>query len=213
MKSSHLAYQEFKELYYEDLMLILHYQRTAFPDTMLHGYAHIARCLILTHALAKLHELSYEDEMKCLIAIGLHDSAREGDGEDVWEEESGKIAIRFCREKGFSEEFQNDVFKLITEKTYYHSLPNKKFIVCHDADCLDIIRCFGIHDFDTRHFVSFRDNAQLRNDLIKDTCTLIDHTYLDESDFDNVNSLFLMESRMKGRAWGDKFIVINPYKK
>lgn len=201
------AYNKFKEKYYLPIMELIEAQRMAFPETKLHGYAHIARCLVLTHVLCKMHEVDEENELKCLIAIGLHDVAREDDGEDLWEEQSGLIAKEFCAKYGFSTEFTKEVYKLITEKTYVENLPTKNFIVCHDADCLDIIRCFGIDRFDTTHFASFPDKSGLRDFLIQDTCTLIDCTYLDEYEYDNKNSLLLMERNIKN-AWSWKFYSI-----
>lgn len=206
------AYTQFKNNYLSGIMDIIEVQRKAYPKTGLHGYAHIARCLILTHALAKLHKLSYEDEMKCLIAIGLHDSAREDDGEDLWEKESGRIAMSFCAKNAFDFNFQEQVYDLITKKTYVDNLPTANFVVCHDADCLDIIRCFGIDGFDANHFASFKGSNKLREDLIEDTCKLIDSTYLDEWEYDNKDSLSLIEKNMKG-VWNDRFDVINPFKK
>ncbi|MBK7362832.1 MAG: hypothetical protein IPJ01_11090 [Micavibrio sp.] len=202
------AYNKFKEKYYLPIMELIEAQRIAFPETGLHGYAHIARCLVLTHVLCKMHEIDEENELKCLIAIGLHDVAREDDGEDLWEEQSGIIAKEFCAKHGLSPEFQDEVYKLITEKTDVNDLPNKNFIVCHDADCLDIIRCFGIDRFDIKHLASFPDKRGLRDFLIDDACTLIDVTFLDGYDYDNKKSLLLMEKNIK-TVWNWKFYLIN----
>jgi len=54
---------------------------------------------------------------------------------------------------------------------------------------------------------SFPDKAGLRDFLIQDTCTLIDCTYLDEYEYDNKNSLLLMERNIKN-AWSWKFYSI-----
>jgi len=202
------AYNKFKAEYYPEIMKLIESQRRMFPETKLHGFAHISRCLILTHVLCKLHGVDEENELKCLIAIGLHDVAREDDGEDLWESQSGKIARGFCIGHGFDNEFKNEVYKLITEKTDVNDLPNTNFVVCHDADCLDIIRCFGIDRFNPRYFASFQNELALRDLLIKDACTLIDCTYLDENEYDNSDSLYLMENNIKTR-WSWKFHTIS----
>jgi hypothetical protein len=204
------AYFDFKEKYYKPIMKLIEAQRLAYPETGIHGYSHIGRCIVLTHVLSRLHKLSYNSELKCLIAIGLHDVAREDDGEDLWEQESANIANDFCLKFGFSKEFADDVSGLITDKTDYRDLPNKKFIVCHDADCLDIIRVFGIDGFREFNFVSFKNDYELRSNLIQDTCQLIDDTYLDEYEFDNIDCLYLMEHRVKS-AWNWKLKIINKY--
>lgn len=202
------AYFEFKRKYYKQIMDLIQIQRQRFPETSIHGYSHIGRCIIITHVLSQLHKLSYKSELKCLIAIGLHDVSREDDGEDLWEEQSGQMAYYFCMKNGLGVDFAEDVKKLITDKTDYRDLPNKEFIVCHDADCLDIIRVFGIDGFEERNFVSFKGDKQLRYDLIKDTCELIDATYLDDWEYDNQDCLYLMEKNIKG-VWNMKFGVFN----
>lgn len=218
MKSNHKAYEDFKIHYYGGIMAIIERQRAEYPDTELHGYAHIARCLILTHVLATIHGLSYEEEMKCLIAIGLHDSGREGDGEDVWEEESAIIASDFCKTKSLGEKFAADVRSLITDKTDVDNLPNKMLVVCHDADCLDIIRCFGLQGFDEYRFASFRDTeliseARLRINLIQDTNALIYATNLEQEAFDNPSSLYTIEAGIRANRYGlgVELKVINQY--
>ena len=73
---------------------------------------------------------------------------------------------------------------------------------------MDIIRVFGIDGFEERNFVSFKGDKQLRYDLIKDTCELIDATYLDDWEYDNQDCLYLMEKNIKG-VWNMKFGVFN----
>ena len=192
-------------------MEIIQEQRRAFPNTKLHGFSHIARCIILTKSLSEAHKLPMEDELRCYIAIAFHDVAREDDGEDVWEHESGGMAMEFCEQKGLSKEFQKSVYDLITKKTYVSNLPTPMLVVCHDADCLDIIRVFGLEGFVKKHFASFCGDNPLRADYILDASVLIDLTEDSEFDFDNKDSLITMENFMRG-DWRNKFTQINTFK-
>lgn len=207
------AYRDFKSKYYNEIMDLIRVQRTKYPETKLHGYLHIGRCLVITHVLSKMHKLTYEEELKCLISIGLHDVARKNDGVDKWEKQSGEAAAKFCADNGFDQKFQKEVSDLITKKKHFNGLANNKFVVVHDADCLDIIRCCKTMDnFREKHFVSFLNKPNVRKNLIEDTRRLIQDTEEYHNYYDDVDVLASIESLIKD-SYPTYFKVFSQYYK
>lgn len=192
------AYEEFKDKYYWKIMKLVTEQHQNQNMVGIHGHSHIARCIILTKILCEIHNVSEEQAMICFITIGLHDVAREDDGWDLWEEESGNKAKAFALENGFNLAFASECFNIITEKTsqVQHRVGH---IICHDADCLDIIRCTLLDNFDENYLITGKHNPAmigLRQRLILETSSLISQTYTNQL-YEEERSLIDIEEVIK----------------
>lgn len=121
----------------------------AHDPRKIHGNDHCARVAIFSAVFAALY-LKYHPECKLseedlliiqLVAAG-HDSGRDSDGTDVWDEKSADNTIKKLREMGFTDESLLDkCHKAIVDKD---SKPNaeKSFIAkcVQNADCADFPR-------------------------------------------------------------------------
>lgn len=157
-------------------ILVYPYQNTTGREH--HGIAHVARVAFYIPLLNTFYNqyldtnLSDED-IKLLQLAGLfHDAGREGDGEDLWDNDSAAllyyyvtITLKLTHEKAiiFSEAIANKDY--MPGKTYHHLIINDGKIswdskitvkektiaqsILHDADCFDIIRVR--HHFDKNY--------------------------------------------------------------
>ncbi|MCX7120886.1 MAG: SidE phosphodiesterase domain-containing protein [Gammaproteobacteria bacterium] len=157
-------------------ILVYPYQNTTRREH--HGIAHVARVAFYIPLLNTFYNqyldtnLSDED-IKLLQLAGLfHDAGREGDGEDLWDNDSAAllyyyltITLKLPHEKAviFSEAIANKDYA--PSKTYHHLIINNGKVswdskitvkektiaqsILHDADCFDIIR--ARHHFDKNY--------------------------------------------------------------
>ncbi len=117
-----------------------------------HGIVHSLRAMIFSQVIAELY-LRAGKKINCKpgdlqIATALHDCARQNDGIDLWDKESGEACKTILIEKfeRTLEEAQHLAF-CISEK----DSPNPTSIeqkIIHDSDCIEILRClYSENDF------------------------------------------------------------------
>lgn len=159
-----------------------------------HGMQHACRVAYYIPVLMNLYRkygdeealaLANEDIKLLQIAALLHDSARQADGKDFWDKQSGLQVYQYLRSlnvekekaKCLAESVANkdagsNYFKLLAndyeEEYEWVALPNlKKNIfqkLIHDADCLDVKRVrayFDARELDFYTYIASRDDLAL----------------------------------------------------
>lgn len=111
-----------------------------------HGVVHGIRAalfsiVLIEMRLAMQEKLSVPIEYLPLTAF-LHDTGRQSDyGEDLWDRESGSICQQEMEKLTISLEMAQRLSDSITRKEENPSISLEQEII-HDADCIEIIRCF-----------------------------------------------------------------------
>jgi hypothetical protein len=122
--------------------------KMSYPDgsaRIHHGVPHAARVSFFALTIAELYKeenlVSQSNISHLLLAAALHDCARENDGVDFWDEQSGEK----CREIIIGDLNGSDTVgahlkQCIAKKDAKapFSLDQK---IIHDADCIEIVRC------------------------------------------------------------------------
>jgi hypothetical protein len=76
------------------------------------------------------------------IAAAAHDIAREDEGVDHWDKESGQFVYAYLRARGYSHEEASLYAQAIIDKDPQEDLfTTEEQRIVHDADCLEIHRC------------------------------------------------------------------------
>jgi hypothetical protein len=130
---------------------------TAGKVSQVHGAGHAQRCAALVKALEPLYTQIFqlprltEEELTTLqIAAMFHDSGRQGDGSDVWEEVSAQNAEKYLRQANFPEHLCIRAGNAIRGKN-----PDDPFsILLYDADGLEYQRVRGGEGFDANHLAA-----------------------------------------------------------
>ncbi len=119
--------------------------RTPYPNGCQrkhHGVPHAVRVMLWSILLAELyHEAGRKIDVNpasLIAAAGLHDAARENDGVDMWDRQSGEMAQAAL--ETLQDPHAAFLGKCVAEKDSKEELPLEKKII-HDADCLEIQRC------------------------------------------------------------------------
>jgi len=115
-----------------------------FDRWSVHGRMHISRCLIFAECMTQYY-LKHTDlspsPSRIRYAVAFHDSGRQGNGWDVWEEDSADLCSAYLENKIPSSEARE--IGLMITKGRKNGWPLDRRIV-HDADVLDIMRpCCG----------------------------------------------------------------------
>ena len=122
-----------------------------------HGPSHSIRVALWTRLFINLRckygdedALALNDSDKKLLQITalFHDSGREGDGEDIWEEESSIKCYEYLTKEHSVDDSRAQLFAdvILNKDTDKRDILTD---ILHDADCLDIMRCrknFRIHE-------------------------------------------------------------------
>lgn len=127
---------------------------TPYPDGSnreWHGVMHSVRATLFSHVLASL----YDDEghevksypINLMTAVAMHDSAREDDGVDLWDKQSGQKFKQLLEKVG--KDLKDGEIELlehaIAEKDNDNPTSLEQKIV-HDADSIEILRCLYRED-------------------------------------------------------------------
>lgn len=154
-----------------------------------HGAVHASRTAILIDHLVRLAQqydphFSLEDKYKKLLQIAalFHDSARENDGADRWEQESAENCYRYLKASGASEDDAQFAKEIIAGKEARKSIHELRKspslsavtspiqtcqLLLQSADCFDIIRCkdfFDITYLDIWHILNTMASADPSKD-------------------------------------------------
>lgn len=167
-----------------------------------HGIAHVTRAALYARVWIKLYRkygdsgalaLTDHDAHLLQLALLFHDAAREDDGVDRWDHESGLLLYYYCV---YTLSIPSEQARMLAEavankdstSTYQRLAPQPngtlawvsldvspcKTIyqkIIHDADCLDIIRARKIFEADYLDF--YQDIAQHNMMALKDMAELI----------------------------------------
>ncbi len=128
-----------------------------------HGCMHVCRAAIMIHAIADLYkkydpsiDITDEDIALAQYLTLFHDSARQADGVDVWDDESAENARSYLQALQFEESKIHEAIEALKSKD---SGAPKGIIgkLIHDADCLDIMRVYGKNGFKNQYLQVYKD--------------------------------------------------------
>jgi len=186
-----------------------------FDVVGVHGRLHIARSIIFSEFMARFHynELNNKDIDFSAIryAVSFHDSGRQANGIDLWENDSMNLCSNYLEKKGYGLNFCKYSSSLINKKL---NLDINKIIV-YDADVLEIMRpCCGHGERDgfRSNFLNFLNSFSgeglhnVRLSLIEDAWKLIEYSEDNKHLFSNNHLIRLIDFIKKG-----DFVVLNNY--
>ncbi len=173
-----------------------------FDPWGIHGRLHISRALIFSEFIARFYykELGIEniDFFAIRYAVAFHDSAREDNGEDLWESDSAELCYEYLTKKfkQYDSDYCREVSSLIIKDETWSG--NKRIV--HDGDVLEIMRPYcapgGILGFRKKvlSFLSPEDgfvdhriakkHNNIREQLIQEAWKLIELTEAKKEKFD-----------------------------
>jgi hypothetical protein len=130
-----------------------------------HSALHGARAAIFVEIFANIYRrlfkefenLSDEDIYKASIAALFHDSGREAEGIDVFEELSAQNARDYLFQCGFSEDFAEEVRQIVLHKDAPVSTKDPVAVLLHEADCIEYLR---LSHFDPRYLDVYGGTGQ-----------------------------------------------------
>jgi hypothetical protein len=210
-------FTEFTTEFTENIAPIYEGHRATFDPGGIHGVRHISRVIIIAEALCNYYNAHYKDKHDDMnhrwaypathvirYAAAFHDSARKGNGPDLWDRFSALKCFEYLSTRE-PEMFSEYAKLLINTKDDVN--PNFSATILHDADCLEIMRpCCGhggISGFDKKHlfFMSGRNgmvlNEAVQDQIIGECWRFISETEANKDLYDNVNCLSLMADYVK----------------
>lgn len=140
-KTIHFAQQADKE-FQEVLQNIKNKQ---LPARIIHGTMHCVRTALWTQLLARVYESLGRDKLEHSILLGtagaFHDTARENEGTDYWDEDSSEVLkILFKRIEGNDTQYENYIHAIKEKDPKEGKFSTDIQRIIHDADCLEIMR-------------------------------------------------------------------------
>ena len=184
-----------KELSKSILPLYQHHENT-FDGFGIHSRLHICRSIIFSEFMARFlsKELGQKLDFTAIrYAVAFHDSGREGNGIDIWEQDSADNCYSYLSrsfEFGYSKYVSNLIVKNLRNS-------DKNKIIVTDSDVLDIMRLYELDGFNPKFLSFLKDGIffeEVREDLILDSWKLIEYTENNKHLFDSNsnNHLYLM---------------------
>ena len=183
----------------ENILPIYEKNENKFDSYGIHGRRHISRSIIFSEFMSKFNYLELNSDMDLTAiryAVAFHDSGRQRNGIDLWENDSAKNCLGYLYEKGYDLEYSKYVSSLIEKKNGF-SDDNKDVVI--DADVLEIMRPLcghgGLQGFEQKFFNflsgenKFKD---IRNNLILDAWQFITYTEDNIQLFNDNNCLYNM---------------------
>jgi hypothetical protein len=189
--------EKFISEYYPAIANKIEQQQIQYGLSRIHSHRHISRCIIYADWYCDFLGIKDKKErLRLYVAIAFHDIGRQGELEDVWENQSYEIYVDYIfNEIKIDKKIVNNSRELIINK-YNQSVYND---IIHDVDCLDIMRSGtgkgGIMGFDKNYLKLFKEQTYLQNRLISGAWKLINLSDADE--FDNVNCLKILNQKNK----------------
>ena len=189
--------EKFINQYYPAIAHKIEQQQIQYGLSRIHSHRHISRCIIYADWYCNFLGINDKKErLKLYIAIAFHDIGRQGELEDVWENQSYEIYVNYLfNEIKVDKNIVNNGKELFVNK-YQKSVLND---IVHDVDCLDIMRSGtgrgGIMGFDKNYLNLFKEQTYLKDRLISGAWKLI--TFSDADEFDNVNCLKILNQKNK----------------
>ena len=132
----------FKEIFKEEILPIYEKHERDFDYFGIHGKKHITRSIIFSEIMTRFYAPIVKEALDfkgIRIAISFHDAGREGNGKDLWEEQSAELCFQYLMKNGEEEKYARLVANSILRKSDDRSIISQ---IVHDADSLDIMRLF-----------------------------------------------------------------------
>jgi hypothetical protein len=189
--------EKFINQYYPAIAHKIEQQQIQYGLSRIHSHRHISRCIIYADWYCNFLGINDKKErLKLYIAIAFHDIGRQGELQDVWENQSYEIYVNYLfNEIKVDRNIVNNGKELFVNK-YHKSVLND---IVHDVDCLDIMRSGtgrgGVMGFDKNYLNLFKEQTYLQDRLISAAWKLI--TLSDADEFDNVNCLKTLNQKNK----------------
>lgn len=160
-----------------------------FDDYGIHGRRHISRSVIFSEFMARYYaiELGKEIDFDAIrYAVSFHDSGRQGNGIDLWEDDSERNCNSYLiNNKKYDSDRCEYISKLINKNLTNDINHN----IVYDSDVLDIMRpCCGhgeIENFRRNElrflgqkdkFINYSVYEEIREELVLDAWKLIEYT-------------------------------------
>jgi hypothetical protein len=189
--------EKFINQYYPAIAHKIEQQQIQYGLSRIHSHRHISRCIIYADWYCNFLGINDKKErLKLYIAVAFHDIGRQGELQDVWENQSYEIYVNYLfNEIKVDRNIVNNGKELFVNK-YHKSVLND---IVHDVDCLDIMRSGtgrgGVMGFDKNYLNLFKEQTYLQDRLISAAWKLI--TLSDADEFDNVNCLKTLNQKNK----------------
>ena len=184
------ALEHFIENEYQNIAELIEQQQITYRLHRIHGQAHISRCIIIAENLLNLliSDIDNLKKLQVYYAISFHDLGRQGECEDVWQQESYDLCVNYLSKK-YDNEFVNDTANLMLKKNELNESIYSQIV--YDTDCYDIMRSGtgsgGLYGFDKKYLKCFRGNDFMQDKLIQFAWKLINST--DNNEYENIHSL------------------------
>jgi hypothetical protein len=183
--------------YYPTIAGKIERQQQTHGLARIHSHRHISRCIIYSDWYCNFLGINDKKErLKLYIAIAFHDIGRQGELEDVWENQSYEIYLDYIFNTiKIDKKIVNNNKELLINK-YDKSVLND---IIHDVDCLDIMRSGtgrgGIMGFDKNYLNLFKTEPYLQDRLVSGAWQLINLS--DAEELDNVDCLKNINEKLK----------------
>lgn len=191
-------WNDFVEEFSSTILPIYEKNENKFDSYGIHGRRHISRSIIFSEFIARFFSEIDEDVDLTAIryAVAFHDSGRQRNGVDLWENDSAENCKEYLIKKGYDTEYCEYVSSLIEKKNGF-SDDNKKIVI--DADVLEIMRPLcghgGILGFNHKFFNFLKNEDEyeyLREYLVLDAWEFITYTEDNAQLFNDNNCLYNM---------------------
>lgn len=182
-----------------NILPIYEINENKFDSYGIHGRRHISRSVIFSEFMSRFFlEINEDVDLNAIrYAVSFHDSGRQRNGVDLWENDSAKNCSEYLIEKCYDKKYSEYISSLIPKKNGF-SDKNKKIVI--DADVLEIMRPLcghgGILGFNHKFFNFLRNDFDeyeyLRDYLVLDAWELITYTEDNIQLFNDNNCLYNM---------------------
>lgn len=189
-ETAHHAQSIFEQTYLQPFTVSAGRQLPIPPKTLrrnqiqrtTHGAMHAARVSAWTLVMANLYrkhgdqdalKLTNEDILLIQIAALFHDAARQDEGVDRWDSQSGELCYRYFIKNGIDEE-RARIFSDAARHKDTLEIKSIAHKLIHDADALDIMRLvpqFRLEELDFYNDIA-QDNPEAFSDLAKTAVTI-----------------------------------------
>lgn len=208
MKKRMKDFNIFVEDFSRNIIPIYQNHEDTFDYFGIHGKLHISRSIIFAEFMARFYykELNKDINFDAIrYAVAFHDSGRQGNGIDIWENDSSKKCFWYLMKK--RSEYAKYSASLISKKKN-DDINND---IVYDADVLEIMRpCCGHGERDgfNSNFLRFlkenNDYQEVRNNLIEESWKLIEYTE-DNKEMFNDDTLYKLLNLLKN----DNYSLLN----
>jgi len=213
MKNDIDEWNDFLNEFDNSILNIYKKHENSFDEYGIHGRRHISRSIVFSEFMSRFYtkELGKDIDFKAIrYAVSFHDSGRQGNGIDVWENDSQKNCFKYLMNDS---DYDNHSDYDETKCKYISSLISKNLTndinhnIVYDSDVLDIMRpCCGHGEIENfrrseLRFLGPKDNFanchlydEIREELIIDAWKLIEYTEDNEMLFNTKenNQLYYM---------------------